>query len=372
MDTFPFGSGRPDPESFPNRGLAEAAMRILPEMGAELAQYPGSLGYEPLRRLMAQRFETREGAALPADEIALTTGSMQAVTLMAQTFVESPGDVIVMEEFSYSGTIGAYRKERAELVGIPLDEQGMRMDALEDTIKNLIASNKKPKFIYVLATFQNPTGSIMPLSRRQELLEIAGRFEIPVVEDHCYADTVYENCQVPALYTLESSVPVVHIESLSKILGPGVRVGYFAARQPLLGQILQFRRDGGPSTLSAAVVYEYFRENLWTHVNQINTIVKQKRDLMFESLAAFPDVFEWFSRPQGGLFIWVKLPDRTDTIACEQLAESRGVDYATGKAFHVYSQDVPYLRLAFGFATPDQIRQGIPLLAQCVRESLHT
>ncbi len=369
MKTFPFGSGRPDPGSFPNRGLAGAAMRILPELGDELAKYPGSLGFEPLRRLMSERFERREGAPLPVGQVALTTGSMQAVTLMAQAFVEAPGDVIVMEEYSYSGTIDAYRKERAELVGIPLDEGGMRMDALEDAVADLTARGKRPKFIYTLATYQNPTGSIMPLERREELLAIAGRFEIPVVEDHCYADTVYEACHVPALYTLEHRTPVIHIESLSKILGPGVRMGYFAAPQPLLDQILQYRRDGGTSALSAAVVYEFFREEMWSHLEAINAIVKQKRDLMFEMLAQFPDAFEWFSRPKGGLFIWVKLPDGTDTAACERLAESRGIDYATGKAFHVYSRDVPYIRLAFGFASLDRIREGIALLAGCVRET---
>ncbi len=372
MKTFPFGSGRPDPASFPNRGLAEAAMRILPELGDELACYPGSLGYEPLRKLMSQRFAHREGVALPVDQVVLTTGSMQAVTLMAQVFVESPGDVIVLEEYSYSGTLGAYRKEKAELVGIPLDEYGMRMDALEGTLGDLVSRNRKPKFIYTLPTYQNPTGSIMPLGRRRELLAIAGRYGIPVVEDHCYADTVYEDDHQPALWTLEHETPVIHIESLSKILGPGVRLGYLAAPRDLLDQILQYRRDGGTSALSAAIVCEYFREKLWPHVDRINAIVREKRDLMFHALLRFPDAFEWFSRPKGGLFIWVKLPDATDTVACEQLAESMGVDYASGKAFHVYNMDVPYIRLAFGFATHDDIRKGIPILADCIRNSRKT
>ena len=156
----------------------------------------------------------------------------------------------------------------------------------------------------------------MPLERRKELLKIAGQYELPVVEDHCYADTVYEDYYVPSLYTLPSDVPVVHIESLSKILGPGVRLGCFFTKQPLLGQILSLRRDGGTSTLAAAVVHEYFRENLWTHVDKINRIVKEKRDLMFELLGQYPEVFEWFSRPKGGLFIWIQLPDATDRVKC--------------------------------------------------------
>ena len=252
-------------------------------------------------------------------------------------------------------------------MSIPVDEHGMRMDALSDELKKRGANGKLPKFIYVLATFQNPTGAIMPLERRKELLQIAAQYEIPVVEDHCYADTVYEDdYYVPSLYTLPSEVPVIHIESLSKILGPGVRLGCFFTKQPLLGKILQIRRDGGTSSLAAAIVYEYFREHLWTHVNNINAIVKEKRDLMFEMLGQSPDAFEWFSRPKGGLFIWVKLPDATDVIECEQIAESRGIDYATGKAFHVHHDDVPYLRLAFGYASLAQIREGIPKLAECV------
>ncbi len=367
MESYPFGSGRPDPASFPNRALGEAAMRILPEMGNQLALYPGSLGYQPLRQLMVDRLRKREGVAPSVDEIALTNGSMQGVTLMAQMFIEKPGDGVIMEEFSYSGTIGAYKKEGAELVGIPVDEYGMRMDALADVLKARADKGNLPKFIYVLATFQNPTGAVMPLERRKELLQLAAQYELPVVEDHCYADTVYEDdYYVPSFYTLPSEVPVVHIESFSKILGPGVRLGCFFTKQPLLGQILSIRRDGGTSTLAAAVVYEYFRENLWTHVDQINQIVKGTRDLMFEQLAKYPNAFEWFSRPKGGLFIWVKLPETTDTVKCEQLAEAMGVDYATGKAFHVHNEDVKYLRLAFGYASLKEIQEGIPKLAECV------
>ena len=331
--------------------------------------YPGSLGYEPLRELMSERFRRREGVSLPVDQIALTTGSFQALTLMVQAFVESPGDVVILEEFSYSGTLGAYRKEKAELVGIPQDEDGMRMDALEERVKDLCARGRRPKFIYTLPTYQNPTGTIMPIDRRRELLSIADRFEIPVVEDHCYADTVYEPSHVPALCTLEHETPVVHIESLSKVLGPGVRLGYFFAPQPLLDKILNYRRDGGTSALSSAIVYEYLREEMREHLKEINAVVKEKRDLMFTMLEKFPDCFEWFSRPKGGLFIWVKIPDDVEPKACEALAETKGVEYGLGSDFHVYERPVPYIRLAFAFATLNEIKEGIPLLAECVSET---
>ena len=368
MKTYPFGSGRPDPATFPARALADAAARIVPELGDELVLYPGSLGYEPMRKVMADRFERREGAKLAVERTALTTGSMQAVTLMAQYFVEKPGDVILLEEFSYSGTIGAYNKEGAKLVGVALDEFGMRMDSLVEKIEACQKEGNKPKFIYALVTYQNPTGSIMPLERRRELLDIALKYDIPVVEDHCYADTIYDEDHVPALITIEHDATVLHIESFSKILGPGVRLGCFTGPEPIFSEILSLRRDGGPSTLNAAIVCEFFRESLADHLKLINRTVKTKRDAMVEELGKHPDVFEWFSKPKGGLFVWVKLPDATDVVACERDADSRGIDYATGKAFHVYRQDVSYLRLAFGYASLDDIREGIPLLAECVRE----
>ena len=368
MKTYPFGSGRPDPASLPSRALADAAARVVPELGDELARYPGSLGYEPMRQVMAERFERREGAALPIERTALTTGSMQAVTLMAQYFVEKPGDVILTEEFTYSGTIGAYNREGATLVGVEIDEHGMKMDSLVEKIKACTKEGNKPRFIYALVTYQNPTGSIMPVERRRELLDIAHRYDIPVVEDHCYADTIYDDHHVPALITLGSDATVLHIESFSKILGPGVRLGCFTGPNPVFSEILSLRRDGGPSTLNAAIVCEFFRESLSDHLKTINAIVKEKRDLMLGLLAENRDVFEWNSEPRGGLFAWVKLPDVTDVVTCEQAAESRGIDYATGKAFHVYHEDVPYLRLAFGYASLDEIREGIPLLAECLRE----
>ena len=368
MKTYPFGSGRPNPATFPSRALADAAARVIPELGEVLAQYPGSLGYEPMRKVVADRFERREGVALPIERTALTTGSMQSVTLMAQYFVKKPGDVILTEEFTYSGTIGAYNKEGAKLVGVEMDAQGMRMDSLVEKIETSTKDGHKPTFIYALVTYQNPTGAIMPLDRRKELLDIAHRYDIPVVEDHCYADTVYDDVHIPALISLGHEATVLHIESFSKILGPGVRLGCFSGPDPIFSEILSYRRDGGPSTLNAAIICEFFRESLADHLKMINAIVKEKRDLMLELLGQHPDVFEWFSKPGGGLFIWIKLPDATDVVTCEEVAESRGIDYATGKAFHVYHENVPYLRLAFGYASLDEISEGIPLLAECVRE----
>lgn len=202
MKKFDFGAGRPDPASFPAQGLVEAAIHAIPKVGGDFVLYPGDKGYLGLREVMAARESRREGVTVSPDDIALMTGSMQAVTLMAETFLEKPGDVVITEELTYSGTIGAYKKLGAELVGIPLDAEGMRPDLLEETVRRLIAEGRKPKFIYTLATYQNPTGSVMPLARRKEILRIANAYDIILVEDNCYGDVKFEGDHAPAFYTL--------------------------------------------------------------------------------------------------------------------------------------------------------------------------
>jgi len=161
MREFSFGGGMPDPQSFPSQGLAEAAVRVLPRLGETLVRYPDPRGYVGLREIAVERFRKNNGVELPVDSIALTTGSMQAISLLCQTFLH-PGDTIITEEYSYSGSLGCFRRYGANIVGVAVDEEGMDADALEDTLKDLARRGDKPKFIYTIATNQNPTGTMMP------------------------------------------------------------------------------------------------------------------------------------------------------------------------------------------------------------------
>jgi 2-aminoadipate transaminase len=366
---FDFGSGRPDPASFPVQGLVEAAIHAIPKIGGDFVLYPGDKGHLGLREVMAARESRREGVDVSPDDIALMTGSMQAVTLMAEAFMEQRGDVILTEEFTYSGTIGAYKKLGAELVGVPLDGDGMRPDLLEETIQRLIAEGRRPKFIYTLATYQNPTGSVMPLDRRREILRIANRHGVILVEDNCYGDVKFEGEHVPAFYTLDGAENVLYICSLSKVLAPGVRLGYLLARPAMMRRALDRRYDGGNSVLAACIVGEYFRENMWDHIGKVCRIIREKRDTLFSSLEKhLGDIATW-SHPVGGLFLWLKLPEATDMDRLQQLAGERGVVFARGRGFHVYGQDVKYIRLAFGYPGLEEIREGVKVLAQCVREA---
>ena len=372
MRTYDFGSGRTDPGSFPTEQLADAARKAVLELGASLTAYPGDLGHEGLRRLMAARESTREGVEVSPDHIALMNGSMQAVTLVAEALMEKPGDVIVTEELTYAGTIGAYRTLGARLVGVPLDDQGMRIDALDETLAELHEQGTPPSFIYTLATYQNPTGSVMPRSRREQLIEVARRYDAVVVDDNCYGDVHFEGPKEPSLYALDDDPNQIYICSLSKILGPGVRLGYLVARPPMLDRILARRFDGGNSALAAAACAAYFEDTLWDHVEERNAILKEKRDAVFAGLeASAGDICTW-SRPVGGLFIWVSLPEDVDRRKLSELAAERGVVYAPGSAFEIHGADIPYLRLAFGFISLEDIREGIPVLAECIREARST
>ncbi|MCH9674855.1 MAG: PLP-dependent aminotransferase family protein [Gammaproteobacteria bacterium] len=370
MSGYDFGTGNTNPEGFPADELAAAAARIIPQVSDQLNQYPGKLGYEPMRQMMVDREAEREGVRLlDPDRLILTNGSMQAITLVAEALCTGTDDVVVMEEHCYVGTISAYRALGIEMAGIPLDAYGMRMDALADTLARLHDEGRPPRFIYTLPTYQNPTGFMMPKERRLELLALAEQYQLIVVEDNCYADVHFEGEKPPALYTLDDSDRQVYMCSLSKIFAPGVRLGYLYARGALFDRFLDRRQDAGPNTLAAAITTEYLSTDLWGHIERANVALKAKRDAMLEALeVGVGNTCSW-SHPVGGLFIWVRLPDNVDLGRLAELCEARGVTYAPGSNFYVKGTDVPYIRLAFGYPSVEQIRAGVPVLGQCIRDA---
>ena len=368
MEPFDFSTGTTNPETFPTEALAEAAARAVRSHGVELNTYPGRLGHEGLRRLMAEREFQREGVRLDPESIALTNGSMQAVTLVAEALCEGRDDVVLMEEYCYSGTIRAYRGIGIEMVGVPVDGRGMRTDALASTLERLRDEGRAPRFIYVLASYQNPTGSVMPRDRRLDLLRIAREHRCIVVEDNCYGDVHYEGEKVPALYALDQGPRQVYLCSLSKIFAPGVRLGYLTASSPaLFERIVERRHDAGPNTLAAAITAEYLEGRLWEHCETANQALKAKRDAMLAALEAeLGNTCSW-SRPPGGLFIWVRLLDGTDRERLEALAAEQEVSFSPGSDFHVEGKGGPYIRLAFGFARVPDIHEGIARLARSIK-----
>ena len=364
---YDFGSGRSDPSTFPVAGLQAAATKVIAEQAQELTEYPGNLGHPGMRQAMALRETEREGVTVDADHLMITNGSMQGVTLSAEALQENHGDTILVEEYSYPGTLSAYRNLKLDMVGIPLDEGGMRPDKVEEQLARLSKEDRLPKFIYTISTYQNPTGFVMPEARRRQIIELGQRYNVPIIEDNCYADVHYDGPLEPAFYALDDDPNIIYLCSLSKILAPGLRLGYIYAKPPMLDRLLARRSDAGSNTLAAAITAEFYKDGIAAHAKVANPVLKEKRDLTLQGLEEeLGDICVW-SVPVGGLFIWVRLPEDVDRQKLMAMSREQGVAYLPGQSFHYQRQDVPYLRLAFGHLTLDQISAGLPILARCIK-----
>ena len=366
MIVYDFAVGQTNPETFPVEAFQAAAQRAIAHEHEALNRYPDGRGHEGLRRLMAQRESLREGVDVDPECIALMNGSMQAVTLVGQALREADGDVVITEEFTYSGTIDAYKGIGLNMVGIGMDENGMRIDLLEEKLESLAAANQKPRFIYTLTNYQNPTGTCMPADRKRQLIELASRYEIPVVEDNCYGDVHFEGEVVPAMFAMDPEGDHLYIGSLSKIFAPGVRLGYLYAKEPRFSQVVAKRYDAGSNYFAAAVLAEFYKDGIDAHSQATTPALVRKRDLVIQGLERnLSDICVW-SRPVGGLFLWVRMPEDIDMKKLLTISAEKQLFFAPGAAFHVDYKKVPYLRLAFGHVPDDIIVKGMEVLATCI------
>jgi 2-aminoadipate transaminase len=367
---FNFGAGNPAPEVFPAEALGAAAQRVIARSGRELAHYPDQRGEPELRAIAVERMARVHGLRPSIDDVVITNGSMQGLSLSAQALAQR-GDAVAVEEFCYGGTIRVFKRYGLELLGVALDDDGMRMDALAELLERQQAKGRLPAFIYTTASYQNPTGTTQPRARRLELLALARRYHVPVVEDDTYADISFEPLTEPAIYSLADPGEVVYLSSFSKILGPGLRLGYFIAPEPLRSRLLEWKIDGGTSGLSQRIVAEYLGAELWPHVEEGRQTVKAKRNALLDALETeTSDLHLRWTRPEGGLFVWIELPPEVDRARLRQLAADRHIVYATGQAFDADGEDVAYLRLAFGWIAETDIADGVRALVECIREAM--
>lgn len=365
---FNFGSGMPDPKTFPAQNLAAAAQRTILREGASLVRYPDARGYLPLREIAAQRFRRNHQMPVDASDVTITAGSMQSIILAIQALLH-PGDTVLVEEFCYSGTLGCLRQFGAQIAGVPIDGHGLRIDALDETLGRLHRDGQRVAFVYTIATHQNPSGTILPLERRRDLLAVCKRHGVVLVEDDCYADVVFDGNVPQAMYALADPGDVLYIGSFSKVLGPGIRLGYFIAPESLTGRLLAYKRDGGTNALASIIVAGYFQQYFWQHVQEVCDAVRHKRDTLFAALQhELGGLVDW-TRPQGGLFTWITLPDGIDLRTLDQLLKARNVLYGTGRSFDAADREINYLRLAFGYIDAELIPEGIARLGECIEQA---
>lgn len=366
LPKYNFVYGHNDPSQVPAEALAAAAASVLRDNGRLLGMYnlgQAPQGHDRLRAFIAAKLARRSGITCTADDVLVTSGSLQAMDLVNNLLVAA-GDTVILEEFTYGGAISKVQKLGAKVIGAPLDDGGLRIDALRAILEDLDRQGVKPKYIYTIPTVQNPTGSIMDLARRHQLIALSREFRVPIFEDECYADLVWAGERPPALYALDPS-RVIHVGSFSKSLAPALRVGYIVADWQVLSRILATKTDAGSGALEQMVVAEYVETHFDSHVAELTGALRLKLDTLIDALGQeFGTSAELFV-PQGGIFLWLKLPDHVDVRGFAQKALDGGLAFNPGPDWACDGEAArSHMRLCFALPTVETIREGVAELAR--------
>ena len=361
---FDFAVAYPDPYSIPINELEDCLRLALNNEGRDLAVYPHLQGYPPLREYVSNKLKQQRGIDVSEDEIILADGSSQPIHIVIESLL-NPGDVVITEEYVYSGTLNTLRRFGADVRGVSCDDDGMDMDMLEGTIELAISQGKHPKLIYSIPTFQNPQGWTMSLKQRKQLIEIAQTYRIPVLEDDCYVDLRFEGEDVKSLHSIDESGLVIYVGSFSKIIAPGMRLGYLTGPEEFLSVARALKSGGGVNQFAALAVHRFATGGLDTHIDDLNRILITKRDAMLSALGENMGSNLSWSKPEGALYIWLRLPDHADTTLTVEPAGEVEVGYHPGVNFAPDGiSGKNFARLCYGYNTTDEIQEGIARLAE--------
>ncbi len=368
---FNFIGGHNDPEHVPAAELAAAAEAVLRRSGADLALYNphGPQGFHGIREFVVDKVKSR-GITCTTDEVLITSGSGQGLDLVNRVMLNR-GDTVILEEFTYGGALTKLQRLGVDVIGAPLDDDGLRIDALDHILGDLQRKGIAPKFIYTIPTVQNPTGSILPLDRRQALLSLSQKYGVAIFEDECYADLTWNPTAPPAIYSLDPS-RVIHVGSFSKTLSPALRLGYVVADWAVMSRLVGLKRetDSGTGALEQMVVAEYFSRNFTEHVGELSGVLQEKLDTMVDALEReFGTTVEKMWRPKGGIFLWIKLPDRVDVTKLVAPAAAKGLVFNPGPEWSCNpATSKSHMRLCFALPSKENIREGVATLARVCYE----
>jgi len=368
---YNFIGGHNDADQVPVEALIKAANDVLTREGRTLATYglsSGPQGYRPLREFLARKLERTAGIRCGADEILITSGSLQALDLVNGILL-TRGDTVIIEQATYQGALTRLQRLGVQAIGIPLDGEGMRVDALAAALDDLKRRGVRPKYIYTVPTVQNPTGTILSETRRHEMLRLAAQYGVPIFEDDCYSDLIWDGRRPPALYAMSRHGVVVHIGSFSKSVAPALRVGYIVAPWPLLARMLALKTDAGSGALEQMVLGEFCPRHFDAHVPALTRALRAKLETLMDALNQQFGTAAEFEDPKGGIFLWVKLPDQVDTqklfgpALAAGVAINPGAEWSTDKN-HGRSRT----RLCFANPSHETIRAGVAALAEVCRK----
>ena len=364
--------GLPDPSTFPREEIAEIASYVVREYGEKALQYSPTRGVSLFLQALRD-FAAKMGVKVASgDGLMATVGSQEALYILGLATLD-PGDYVITEEPAYLGMVQAFKALGARFITVPIDEYGMRTELLEDTVKKALSEGKRVKMIYTVPTCHNPAGTTMPDERRKVLLEVAEKYDLLVVEDDPYSFITFEKVEATPLKTLDKDGRVIYMSTFSKILAPGLRLGWVAGPEPIIAKMELVKQAVNlhTSTLSQFIAAEAIRRGVIDrHLPRIREIYRVKRDAMLEALEEYmPEGVKW-TRPVGGLFVWTWFPEGVNTRRLFQIALSKGVAFVPGAAFYPNGGGENTARLNYSYPSVEELREGVRRLAEALREYL--
>jgi len=369
-DVISFGGGMPDPSTFPVEDIAKIVSYVLEAYPHRALQYGSTEGVAELRQEIAKFSESYAGIKARPENIIVTVGSQEALELLGRVFID-PGDVVITENPTYMAALQAWRVYQPKLVGVPMDEHGMVVETLEETVKRLRAEGARIKFVYTIPTAQNPSGLTMTQDRRKYLLEVAERYDLLVVEDDPYSYFLFEPIQVSPIKALDKSDRVIYLSTASKIFAPGFRLGWVIASEEVVTwfNLAKQALNLNTSNFVQYIFLEGLRRNVvLKNLPHVRELYKRKRDAMLAALETYmPPGVSW-TRPSGGMFIWATVPPHIDTRELLKVAVSQyKVAFIPGHGFFVDQTVRNAMRLNFTYPTFEQINEGIRRLAMAIK-----
>jgi 2-aminoadipate transaminase len=353
-----FAGGLPAPNLFPQERIAEATQKVIKEQARQAFQYGTSEGYAPLREWVA------EGLKVSSENVQIVSGSQQGLDMIAKIFLD-PGDKVVVAEPTYLGALRTFDVYEASYLSVACDDQGMLADSLKEALK------KNPKLIYVIPNFDNPSGISMSLERRQKLVELARNYGVPIYEDNPYGELRFEGPELPNLFSLAPDI-VIYGGTFSKTMVPGFRLGWIVAGPDVIKACVMAKQaaDLHTATFTQMIAYEVTRDNFMdTQIAKVREYYRQQRNLMIDAIEKnFPEDVA-FTRPSGGMFLWVTLPKECNTLELLKDAVNRGVAYVPGEPFYANGGGLNTLRLSYSIATAEQVEKGMASLGELLREN---
>lgn len=370
-EVISLAGGMPDPTTFPTEELNEVVKQILAKNSACALQYSSTEGLTELREFILNWLdEAKEKAGL--DNIMITSGSQQGLDLVSKVLL-NPGDTLIVELPSYLAALNAFRSYGGEMAGIPMDDEGMQIDILEETLTKLKNDRKKVKFIYTISNFQNPAGVTMSLARRKKILEVAKKYEVFILEDNPYDKLRFEGEPIPSIYSLDNEGYVISLGTFSKILCPGLRLAWILGNNEIIEKLVIMKQatDLCTTVLNQLIAYEYCCQNdIDKNIESNVEIYRRKRNGMLEALDKYFPVEVTWTKPQGGFFVFATLPEYIDTGEMFKEAIEENVAYVPGGPFFADGKGQNTMRLSFCFPSVEDIDEGIKRLGKIIKKRI--